>query len=234
MRLDKFLSNQGIASRSQIKEYIKKGRVMVNQQIVKNADCQIQENTDTIYFDNQLISYQKNMYIMMNKPQGVVSATKDNLHPTALELLQDILVKDLFFVGRLDIDTEGFLLITNDGALSHNLLSPKKHVDKTYQVCLSKPLTKEQIVELEAGVDIGESRLTLPSKVQVITDTEIFLTIMEGKFHQVKRMLKAVDNEVLFLKRISIGGVVLDESLNPGEYRFLTEKEIAILLSNAK
>lgn len=225
MRLDKFLSNQGIASRSQVKEYIRKGRVIVNEQVVKTSDQQIDESKDRIYFDGELILYQKNIYIMMNKPQGVVSATLDNVHKTAFDLLQIANKKDLFIVGRLDIDTEGLLLITNDGELSHNLLSPKRHVSKTYQVIAEQPITKEQIQKLEAGIDIGEEKPTLPARVQPISENEIFLSIVEGKFHQVKRMLQAVDNQVVFLKRVAIAGLKLDETLKAGEYRELTKDE---------
>jgi 16S rRNA pseudouridine516 synthase len=225
MRLDKFLSNQGIASRSQVKEYIRKSRVIVNEQVVKASDQQIDESKDRIYFDGELIVYQKNIYIMMNKPQGVVSATMDNVHKTAFDLLQIANKKELFIVGRLDLDTEGLLLITNDGELSHNLLSPKRHVTKTYQVKLERPITKEQVHKLEAGLDIGEDKLTLPASVQLISENEIFLSIVEGKFHQVKRMLQAVDNQVIFLRRVAIAGLKLDETLKAGEYRELTKDE---------
>jgi len=225
MRLDKFLSNQGIASRSQVKEYIRKGRVIVNEQVVKTSEQQIDESKDRIYFDGELILYQKNIYIMLNKPQGVVSATMDNVHKTAFDLLKIANKKDLFIVGRLDLDTEGLLLITNDGELSHNLLSPKRHVSKTYQVIAEQPLTKEQIQKLEAGLDIGEEKLTLPARVQQITENEFYLSIVEGKFHQVKRMLQAVDNQVVFLKRVAIAGLKLDETLKAGEYRELTKDE---------
>lgn len=225
MRLDKFLSNQGIASRSQVKEYIRKGRVIVNEQVVKTSDQQIDESKDRIYFDGELILYQKNIYIMLNKPQGVVSATMDNVHKTAFDLLKIANKKDLFIVGRLDLDTEGLLLITNDGELSHNLLSPKRHVSKTYQVIAEQPITKEQIQKLEAGVDIGEEKLTLPARVQPISENEFYLSIVEGKFHQVKRMLQAVDNQVVFLKRVAIAGLKLDETLKAGEYRELTKDE---------
>ena len=169
------------------------------------------------------------MYYMLNKPQGVVSATQDNTCKTVLDILDVDCKKDLFPVGRLDKDTEGLLLITNDGELAHKLLSPKKHVDKTYLVGIARKLSTEDIEKLELGVDIGEKHLTQPAKVEVISDTEIKLTIHEGKFHQVKRMLKAVDNEVLTLKRVSFGGLKLDETLKTGEYRELTEQEIEIL-----
>ena len=163
---------------------------------------------------------------MLNKPAGVVSATTDNHDKTVLDLLKDAPGKDLFPVGRLDKDTEGLLLITNDGVLSHNLLSPKKHVDKTYLVKTAETVTLDMIHALEQGVDIGEEKITLPAKVKLLEEKEIELTIMEGKFHQVKRMLKAVGNEVVYLKRLSMGSLILDEALKLGEYRILTEKEV--------
>ena len=168
-------------------------------------------------------------YYMLNKPQGVVSATMDNHDKTVLDLLKDAPGKDLFPVGRLDKDTEGLLLITNDGELSHNLLSPKKHVDKTYLVETRELVTSEMVQRLEQGVDIGEEKLTLPAKVKILEDKKIELTITEGKFHQVKRMLKAVENEVVYLKRLTMGSLVLDEKLALGEYRCLTEEEVSKL-----
>ena len=164
--------------------------------------------------------------MLKRKPQGVVSATIDNLDKTVLDLLKDAPGKDLFPVGRLDKDTEGLLLITNDGALSHRLLSPKKHVPKTYYVETKSPCTESMKTALEEGVDIGEEKLTLPAKVNVLDECHIELTITEGKFHQVKRMLKAVDNEVIYLKRLSMGTLVLDENLKLGEYRPLTKEEL--------
>ena len=172
------------------------------------------------------VSYQKFYYYMLNKPAGVVSATTDQHDKTVLDLLKDAYGKDLFPVGRLDKDTEGLLLITNDGELSHNLLSPKKHVDKTYLVKTKEMVTLDMASALEQGVDIGEEKLTLPAKVKILKEKEIELSITEGKFHQVKRMLKAVGNEVIYLKRLSMGSLLLDESLKCGEYRSLTDAEI--------
>ena len=162
---------------------------------------------------------------MLNKPAGVVSATKDNIDKTVLELIATKR-NDIFPVGRLDKDTEGLLLLTNDGALAHNMLSPKKHVDKTYLVTIKKELNADEIAALEQGVDIGDDKLTAPAKVEILDEAHMYLTIHEGRFHQVKRMLKEVNNEVLGLKRIRFGALFLDERLAPGEYRELTSQEV--------
>ena len=229
IRLDKFLCEMEIGTRSQVKEFIKKGMVSVNGEVIKKADFKFDENTAKVCVKEKELSYQKYFYYMLNKPAGVVSATTDNHDRTVLDLLKGASGKDLFPVGRLDKDTEGLLLITNDGELSHNLLSPKKHVDKTYLVEASKDITQEMIQQLEQGVDIGEEKLTLPAKVTFLEDKKIELTITEGKFHQVKRMLKAVENEVVYLKRLSMGSLKLDSNLALGEYRSLTEEEIVLL-----
>ena len=226
IRLDKFLCEMEVGTRSQVKDIIKKGQVSINGEVVKKADYKFDETTSKVCVKEREISYQKFYYYMLNKPAGVVSATTDNHDRTVLDLLKDAPGKDLFPVGRLDKDTEGLLLITNDGELSHNLLSPKKHVDKTYLVKTAEVVTSNMIQVLEKGVDIGEEKLTLPAKVKVMEDKEIELTITEGKFHQVKRMLKAVDNEVVYLKRLSMGSLKLDETLDLGKYRSLTEKEV--------
>ena len=226
IRLDKFLCEVEMGTRSQVKEMVKKGMISVDGEVVKKADYKFDETAAKVSVNGTIVSYQKYYYYMLNKPQGVVSATKDNHDTTVLELLKDVPGKDLFPVGRLDKDTEGLLLITNDGDLSHNLLSPKKHVDKTYLVDTLTPVTVQMIQNLEQGVDIGEDKITLPAKVKILEDKRIELTITEGKFHQVKRMLKAVDNEVVYLKRLSMGSLELDKNLSPGEYRCLTEEEI--------
>lgn len=226
MRLDKFLCELNIGSRSQVKTYVKKGMVTVNGVPVTKAELKIDENKDCIAFNGKVLQYQSFVYYMLNKPQSVVSATVDNTCKTVLDLIDSDRKKDLFPVGRLDKDTEGLLLITNDGELAHQLLSPKKHVDKTYLVGIAKELTSENIQALEQGVDIGEDKLTLPAKVKIVSEGFIELTIQEGKYHQVKRMLHAVDNEVVSLKRISFGPLTLDETLAPGTYRELTEKEV--------
>ena len=226
IRLDKFLCEMEIGTRSQVKDIVKKGMVSVDGEVIKKADYKFDETAAKVCVNGKELSYQKFYYYMLNKPQGVVSATTDNHDKTVLDLLKDAPGKDLFPVGRLDKDTEGLLLITNDGELSHNLLSPKKHVDKTYLVETKEFVTEEMILKLEQGVDIGEEKLTLPAKVSQLEDKKIELTITEGKFHQVKRMLKAVENEVVYLKRLSMGSLKLDKKLPLGEYRSLTEGEI--------
>lgn len=229
MRLDKFLCEMNIGSRSQVKTYMKQGLVTVNGTLAKNADLKIDEVTDSITFKGETLHYQKFHYYMLNKPQGVVSATKDNLSKTVLDLLPVEKRKNIAPVGRLDKDTEGLLLLTDDGELAHRLLAPTKHVDKSYLVQIAAPLSTTDNVALETGVDIGEDALTRPAKVEIVSDNEILLTIHEGKFHQVKRMLKAVGNEVTALKRVRFGALVLDESLKSGEYRELTVEEVHAL-----
>lgn len=231
MRLDKFLCEMNLGTRSQVKDLIRRGVVTVNGISVKNADSRVDEGKDSVCVRGQAVGYRKFFYYMLNKPVGVISATKDKLSPTVMELLRpEDRRSDLFPAGRLDRDTEGFLLLTNDGDLAHRLLSPKKHVDKTYRVSLEHGLSAEDIQRLEQGVDIGEERLTLPARVQQTEEEKvILLTIQEGKFHQVKRMLQAVDNGVTALKRISFGGLTLDEALQAGEYRELKEDEVKIL-----
>lgn len=228
MRLDKFLSEQNISTRSLLKKDIKKGLVTVNGEVAKKPEQHIDPASDVVTYNGKVIGYEPFRYLMLNKPAGVVSATEDNRDKTVIDLVSPELRKDLFPVGRLDKDTEGLLLLTNDGRLAHQLLSPKKHVDKTYFVKLAKELTKDAAKQLKAGVDIGEKNLTLPAKISVenCEEKEAYITIQEGKFHQVKRMFQAVDNEVLYLKRISMGTLVLDEQLSLGEYRPLTEEEL--------
>ena len=233
MRLDKFLTACEVGSRSEVKNIIKKGQISIDGIICKNADYKLDEENSVVYFLGKPLTYKPFQYFLLNKPMNVVSATQDNLDKTVLDLIKDVRKKDLFPVGRLDKDTEGLLIITNDGALAHNLLSPKKHVDKTYFVGLRFPIQKKDIIHLEEGVDIGEDKLTLPAKVKIINPLHIELTIHEGKFHQVKRMMQAVDNEVIYLKRISFGSLLLDSSLNPGDYRELTDEEVMKLKADA-
>lgn len=229
IRLDKFLAQMNIGTRSEVKNAVRKGKVTVNGKVCKNAEEKIEESTDKVCYENREIVYEKYVYYMLNKPAGVVSATKDNVDKTVMDLFSDISGKDLFPVGRLDKDTEGLLLITNDGELAHNLLSPKKHISKTYRVRTRDILAKEQLEALERGVDIGEDTITLPAEAEQIEEKELFLTIYEGKFHQVKRMLKAVGNEVIYLERIKMGQLSLDETLPRGEFRKLTTDEVLLL-----
>ena len=230
MRLDKFLSETTMESRSQVKKEIRQGMVTVNGIVEKLPEKQIEEKTDCVCLKGKELHYQPFVYFMLNKPAGVVSATEDTLSKTVVELLsREDYRKDIFPAGRLDKDTEGFLLLTNDGERAHRLLSPKKHVDKTYFVRLRDALSEEAGTKLETGVSIGEKKDTRPAKVERVDTDTILLTIQEGKFHQVKRMLQAVDNQVLYLKRITFGGLSLDEGLSPGEYRALSDEEVKLL-----
>lgn len=234
IRLDKYLADMGLGTRTEVKKDIKKGRISVNGEIIKSPEYKIDTQTDAVLADGKEIAYEELIYYMLNKPQGVVSATEDRRDKTVLDLISEKKRKDLFPVGRLDKDTEGLLLITNDGELAHNLLAPKKHVDKKYFVRLKAPLSEENRKRLEEGVDIGEDKLTLPAQVFVLNEErdEAEIIIREGKFHQIKRMFHAVGNEVVFLKRLSMGSLVLDEALLPGEYRLLTPQEIERLKEN--
>lgn len=225
MRLDKFLCEAGAGTRSEVKQLIKKGAVTVNGEVEKAADRKVKEEDHVTLYDRTL-SFQKFRYYLLHKPSGVITATEDSRERTVMELLQGIDTRDLFPVGRLDKDTEGLLLLTNDGALAHRLLSPRKHVDKTYFVRTKLPLSEEAAERLAEGVDIGDEKLTMPAIVKRLGDTELELTIREGRFHQIKRMLSAVDNEVVYLKRLSMGTLRLPADLTPGAYRALTEEEL--------
>lgn len=233
MRLDKFLSECGICSRSESKIFIKKGMITVNGKKAAKGEEKIDPDNDEIMFKGQKIIYAEFEYYMLNKPAGVVSATEDKNDKTVIDLVPKPHVKDIFPVGRLDKDTEGLLIITNDGETAHRLLSPKKHVDKTYFVrTTGGEIGTEEVEKLENGVDIGEEKLTLPAEIEILKNGEIsesLLTIREGKFHQVKRMFKAVGREVIYLKRISMGKLKLDESLEKGGCRRLTEDEINMI-----
>ena len=233
MRLDKFLCELGIGTRSEVKNKIKNGLVQVEGVNKVTPEYKLDIEKDKVYYNGSLLQYAEFEYYMLNKPAGCVSATSDNLHKTVLELIDTKVRKDLFPVGRLDIDTEGLLLITNDGALAHQLLSPKKHVDKTYYAEIEGMITNEDVVAFKEGLDIGENTLTLPAKLVILesgTISKIEVTIQEGKYHQVKRMFEAVGKRVVYLKRLSMGTLTLDETLKPGEYRQLTPEEIEHLI----
>ena len=236
LRLDKYLADMGVGTRSEIKEWVRKGRVRVNDVICTKPEQKVFVGSDRISFDDTEIGYVKFQYIMLHKPAGVVSATNDNVSRTVLDLIEDKKCKDLFPVGRLDKDTEGLLLITNDGDLAHQLLSPKKHVDKVYYAKVRGKITKEDQVLFEQGVDIKDEELTLPAKLTIISSdeiSEITLTLHEGRFHQVKRMFEAVGKEVIYLKRLSMGSLQLDPELAPGESRELTAQEVSSLKKEA-
>lgn len=225
MRLDKFLCDCNLGTRSQVKKDIKNGQVSVNNSVTLRPEQKINEKEDSVFYRGQRCVYEKYIYYVLHKPAGVVSATEDRRERTVLDLLEDDRRDDLFPVGRLDKDTEGLLLITNDGALAHELLSPAKHVEKEYECHLAKPLDEEQKIRLEQGVDIGEKTPAKPAVVHILEDKKITLTITEGKFHQVKRMLHAVGNEVTYLKRLRMGSLKLEAELPKGCYRRLTEEE---------
>ncbi len=229
LRLDKYLAEMGCGTRSEVKNAVRKGRVFINDAIEKSPDRKVDTKKDKIFFDHRLISYVSMEYYMLNKPAGVVSATEDGHCQTVLDLIDQKQRKDLFPVGRLDKDTEGLLLITNDGALCHQLLSPKKHVEKVYYVEVDSAIPIEAVQQFQMGVDIGEKQITLPAKLEILTETTAYLTICEGKFHQVKRMFEAIGNTVTYLKRMSMGSLDLDPTLACGQYRPLTDLEISIL-----
>ena len=241
-RLDKYLAQAGLGTRSEVKTYIKKGLVKVNGIIAKKPDIKVNQETDSIEFQNEAISLASYEYYLLNKPAGYVSATKDNTAPTVLSLVKNTR-KDLFPVGRLDKDTEGLLLITNDGVLSHKLLSPKSHVDKTYYAIVEGIVDETDIAIFRQGVTIGDADLNIamPARLSIIeTDSDkklsyINVTIQEGKFHQVKRMFQAVGKQVIYLRRTGFGCLTLPKDLALGEYRKLTEEEIdALHFSNLK
>lgn len=235
MRLDKYLGNSGVGTRKEIKEFLKKRKIKVNDKIVIDGSIKIKEYEDVIKFEDNTVEYKPFVYIMLNKPSGVISATEDKRHKTVIDILENnYKTYNIFPIGRLDIDTEGLLLLTNDGQLSHNLLSPNKHVDKKYYVELKTEITAEMIEKLENGIKLEENFITKNAKIEVMKDKKniekdlkkVFITITEGKFHQVKRMFKAVNNEVLYLKRVQMGNLKLDKKLSLGEYRELTENEL--------
>lgn len=226
MRLDKFLCDTAGLTRTEAKNAVKKGQIAVNGQVQKTADFKVKETTDTVTFQGKPLSYAAFHYYMLHKPAGVITATEDKKESTVMDILREEKVKNLFPVGRLDKDTEGLLLVTDDGELAHNLLSPKKHVDKEYLVKVRDSISEEDCRKLSEGVDIGDEKPTAPAKVERVAEKEILLTIREGRFHQVKRMLQAVGNEVLYLKRLSMGSLRLPEDLEKGAYRPLSEEEL--------
>jgi len=259
IRLDKYLAEMGLGTRSQIKEAARKGRIRVNGVTEKGAEKKIDPDSDTVLFDGQEITYVRMEYYLLNKPQGVVSATEDRIHPTVVSLLTQARRSDLFPVGRLDIDTEGLLLITNDGELAHRLLSPKKHVDKQYYALVSGRLARDAVEQAAAGMVLADGTKLLAAKLEILPGqgrrwhggdgrgglsakrrireegqeepcfTEIRLTLQEGKFHQVKRMVEALGGTVVYLKRLSMGPLKLEEGMRPGEYRRLTQEEVLLL-----
>ena len=238
MRLDKYLVACAVGSRTEVKNFLKAGRVTVNGKKEKSAKLQINEETDEICFDGEKLEYEEFVYYMMNKPQGVISATEDPKHKTVLDLLDDLArSKEVFPVGRLDIDTHGLLLLTNDGQLAHALLSPKRHVDKTYLAQVKGIMTDEDIETFAQGISLKDFTCQ-PAKLELLSinrekdESLVRVTIAEGKFHQVKRMVAYCGKEVVNLKRLTMGTLTLDENLKRGEWRRLSKEELEGLLES--
>lgn len=261
MRLDKYLAQTGIGTRSEVKKFIRCGRVLLNGVTAKRPEEKVSQE-DEVLVDGKRVIYTEYQYFMLNKPAGVVSATSDKKDTTVVELITTPHAKELFPVGRLDKDTEGLLLLTNDGVLAHELLSPRKHVEKTYFVRVEGLVTKEDIDLFATGMDIGDEKLTRPAKIEIIRKiqsegkfigndafvissdhdrymgedsydngalTELFITITEGRYHQIKRMFLKVNKPVKYLKRVAMGGLKLDENLAVGKFRKLSESEVNLL-----
>lgn len=233
-RLDKVLANLGYGTRKEVKAVVKEGRVQVDGKAIFDSSMQIDPEITELTIDGEAVKYRKYIYIMLNKPEGVVSATFDNYDETVIDLLDPELQSfNPFPVGRLDKDTVGLLLITNDGELNHRLISPKWHVDKVYFAQIDKPVSIEDVKAFEKGITLDDGYRCLPAKLEILSSTDdgsdILVTIQEGKFHQVKRMFQSVEKNVVFLKRIKFGEMKLDEELNEGEYRELSKDEIKIL-----
>lgn len=231
MRLDKFLANSGIGTRKEVKKFLKKNLVKVNDVIAKKPEMHINPEEDIITFDDIPIEYEPVVYLMMNKPAGYVSATEDDEHETVIDIVPEYMHLDLFPVGRLDKDTEGLLLLTNDGKFSHQLMSPKHRVPKRYYAEVDGHINEDAIKKFEKGIDLGDFTSS-PSELEIIESGEsskAIVTICEGKFHQVKRMFHSIDCEVTYLKRLQIASLELDEQLELGEYRHLMEEDFKLL-----
>ncbi len=234
LRLDRFIANQTGLTRSEVKSLLKKGGVALNDAVVKSPDLKVNPSADTVAVNGKKIEYKKHLYIMLNKPQGVICATRDGLSQTVLELLPDSLRRQgLFPAGRLDKDTEGFVLITDDGDLAHKMLSPKSHVPKKYFVRLEHPLNGNEDKLFKAGIILEDGTLCKPATLEYTENMqECFVILHQGMFHQVKRMFESVDNKVIFLKRVQIGGVELDKNLKLGEVRELSDLEKSSIFLN--
>ena len=225
LRLDKFLADAGIGSRSQVKQYLKTGQITVNGTVIKTGNIKILPDTALTLYQGNPVVREPHVYYMLNKPAGYVSAVKDDRFPTVISLINDPSHPDLFPVGRLDKDTEGLLLITNDGALAHRLLSPKKHVDKTYYTEFRGNLPEDAATQFQQGIDIGDKKPTMPALLQTLSESSALLTIQEGRFHQVKRMFQAVCNKITELERIRFANIPLDQNLARGAWRELSKEE---------
>lgn len=230
VRVDKIMSELGFGSRSEIKKYAKAGKIRINDKVIKKADEKIDSEKDKLYFEGRQVVVEEFETYVLYKPAGYVCATKDNVHKTVMELI-DSDRKNIVPVGRLDLDTEGLLILTNDGALNHRLVSPASHVDKIYYAKFEGTLADDAMECTAKGLDIGEGEVSKPAKLEILSSDEVKLTIHEGKFHQVKRMIKALGGEVTYLKRIVFGGLNLDDlNLKKGESRKITEEEMEKLV----
>lgn len=237
MRLDKLLCDSGYGTRKEVKQLIKAGRVYLNGSPCKKNDTKINLANDSVMVDHHAVCYQQYHYYMLHKPMGIVSATQDNVHRTVIDWLgEDYRYIELFPVGRLDIDTTGLLLLTNDGQLAHQLLSPKKHVNKTYYATIDGIVTQEDIEQFAQGLDLGDfvtqpAQLIIRSVDNMSHTSTVEVTICEGKFHQVKRMFQKVGKTVTQLHRHAMGPLQLDDALSIGQWRELTQEEVALLQS---
>lgn len=237
IRLDKYLADMGIGTRTEVKKLLRQGLVQIDGEVVKKPETKVEPGKCEILCGGRKMEYVEFEYYMLNKPAGVISAAEDKKEKTVVDLIEEKSRKDLFPVGRLDRDTEGLLLITNDGMLAHELLAPKKHVSKVYYARVRGCVDEADVRLFAERVEIGEKALTMPAKLTILRsgeESEITLEIQEGKFHQVKRMFEAVGKEVTYLKRLSMGVLVLDETLKPGEYRRLTKKELEEICCRTK
>ncbi|MCE4956387.1 pseudouridine synthase [Macrococcoides caseolyticum] len=234
MRLDKYLSNHGVGSRKDVKSLLKKKVIAVNDEIVTKADIKIDPDQDKITVQGEVIHFEPFIYLMLNKPAGVVSSTQDK-DKTVIDLIDGLEHYDLHPVGRLDKDTEGLLILTNDGQFTHDVLSPKKHVNKTYYAKISGIVTQDTVLQFKQGVTLDDGYHTMPGELKILAvddvqkTSEIELVIQEGKFHQVKRMFLAHGMKVTYLKRIKMGNLTLDETLLPGEYKTLTPEALNLV-----
>ena len=229
VRVDKILSELGFGSRQEIKKHVKAGKIRINDNIVKKPEEKLNSEVDKLFFEGKEVEVEEFETFILYKPAGYVCATKDNVHKTVMELI-DSKRKNIVPVGRLDLDTEGILILTNDGDLNHRLVSPSSHVDKTYYAIFEGELNENAVEMTKNGLDIGEGEVSKPAKLEIISSNEIMLTIHEGKFHQVKRMVKALGGEVTYLKRVAFGGLRLDDlKLKKGESRKITEIEMEML-----
>lgn len=238
MRLDRFLANMGCGSRKEVKHLLRSGKVNVNGECVRDGARHIVPRKDNVWCLDEMIRYREYIYLMLNKPAGVISATEDMRDRTVLDLVDGKYHnKGLFPVGRLDKDTEGLLILTNDGELSHRLLAPKKHVTKRYYASVAGEVGVADVKAFESGIVLDDGYQTMPARLEILDSgefagmgmSEVIIELHEGKFHQIKRMMQALGKQVTYLKRISMGGLMLDPGLKPGEYRELTEAEIDLL-----